>query len=233
MSFCHDELEICGNMDMPGAAIDVDRYVDYSRMEVTEDQQRIMQYLHRHIAPNDSILHVGIGNSDLAAQFFNKTSLIEGLTVSDRELEYARSFDLPNYSVHLLSKHSREFLLLISNKFDYIIDNNLPSFACCRYHFFTMMDNYLWALKPGGKIITDESGLNWACKDPSFVMNYQGLSKLQEFLPIKVSRLTDMVIAVEKQSRPKHNRPVTKSYRLCRKNGRDIIEPRGVEVKQQ
>lgn len=226
MTFCKDELEVCGNLDTPGACIEVSKYVDYSEMHVTEDQQRIAEYLYDIVTRQDSILHVGIGNSDFASQFTAKVNSIDGLTVSKREKQYAQSLKLPNYQVFLLSKHAREVLLKIQTKYDYIIDNNLPSFACCRYHFFTMMDNYLWALKSEGRIITDEFGLGWACTDPSFVMNFQGLVELEKSLPIKVTKLTDMVISIEKNTDiVKHPTP-TKSYRLCHRGGFEVIEPR-------
>src|SRR5438067_152083 len=134
--------EVCGRMDSPGLALDMPLWVDHTKDETTVDQARIEAQLDKLDLSGKTILHIGVGNSKVAQRFASRVNLIDGLTVSHNEKILADSLGIGNYTVYLLNKYSREFILTIRTRFDFIVDNNLASFACCKYHFYLMLDNY-------------------------------------------------------------------------------------------
>jgi hypothetical protein len=189
--------EVCGRMDSPGLALDMPLWVDHTKDETTVDQARIEAQLDKLDLRGKSILHIGVGNSKFAQQFASRVNLIDGLTVSHNEKTLADSLGIANYTVYLLNKYSREFILTISNRFDFIIDNNLASFACCKYHFYLMLDNYVWSLKSGGQILTDQQGMDWVIEDPRWKLTYQDLIALEDKFPLKAGRVTDTVFSIQ------------------------------------
>jgi hypothetical protein len=190
-------LEVCGEMDRPGLALDMPLWVDHTKDETTVDQARIEAELDKLNLGGKNILHVGVGNSKFARRFASRVSLIDGLTVSHNEKTLADSAGISNYMVYLLNKYSREFIQTIKNSYDFIIDNNLASFACCKYHFYLMLDNYIWSLKPGGRILTDQQGMDWVIEDPRWKLTYQDLLALENKFPVKAGRITDTVFSIQ------------------------------------
>src|SRR5262245_10886422 len=138
-----------------------DSSVDWSHCAGSADQARIEAVLDTMVVPRAALLHVGVGNSGLAERFVSRTARSDGLTVSRNEKAVAESLGLDRYTVHILNKHSQEFGEVITGEYDLIIDNNLASYACCRYHFHLMLDSYMRMLKPRGKILTDQAGMDW------------------------------------------------------------------------
>ncbi|MGA7932758.1 MAG: hypothetical protein WCA35_04195 [Kovacikia sp.] len=191
-------IEHCGNLETAGMALDQDALVDYSIVETTPDQIRIETVLKTLDWQGKNLLHVGVGNSQLAKNFASGLNLLNGLTVSVNEKNKADSLGLKNYRVYLISKYSRDLVLLISDKYDFIVDNNLASFACCKFHFYQMMDTYLWALKPGGQILTDQTGMNWFVGDPRWRLTYRDLVRMEKVFPIKVSKMTNSVYSLKR-----------------------------------
>ena len=194
-----DEVcEVCGRLDHPGLATDAPIWVDHTRDETTIDQARIEDALEGMQLEGRRILHVGVGNSGFARRFGTRVALIDGLTVSETEKNMADSLQIPNYTVHLLSKYGREFLHVIDNRYDYVVDNNLASFACCKYHFYRMLDNYLWCMQPGGRILTDQQGMDFTVEDdPRWQLTYDDLVALETLFPLKVAAVTDTVYALQ------------------------------------
>jgi hypothetical protein len=195
----YDECpEVCGRLDEPGLALDMPRWIDHTELDTTVDQARIEAVLERlSLGPDVQILHVGVGNSRFAQRFAPRVGWIDGLTVCDPERRLADSLAIPNYRVYLLSKYSREFLTTIRRSFDYVVDNNLASFACCKYHFYRMLDNYLWCLRPAGRVLTDQRGMDWTVEDdPRWQLTYDDLLALGERFRIEVSALSDTVYAI-------------------------------------
>jgi hypothetical protein len=94
----------------------------------------------------------------------------------------------------------------------------LASFACCKYHFYLMLDNFLSALADGGEILTDQRGLDWACFDPHFTMTYDDLQSLASMFPVAVSKVTDTVYSLRSASRSVPS-PRTHSYRAVDRDG--------------
>src|SRR5260370_22760596 len=128
-------LEVCGHLEHPGLGIDMPIWVDHTQEATTVDQDRIEDALEGMALAGRRILHVGVGNSQFAKRFGPRVRLIDGLTVSEAEKALADSLHLANYSVFLLNKYRREFLQRIEQRFEYVIEHNLASFACCKYHF--------------------------------------------------------------------------------------------------
>ncbi|MBV8161659.1 MAG: hypothetical protein JO265_12115 [Acidimicrobiia bacterium] len=187
-------LEVCGRLDHPGLATDQPLWVDHTRDETTVDQARIEDALEAMALEGANVLHVGVGNSGLAQRFAGRVALIDGLTVSDREKELADSLGIPTYTVHLLSKYGREFLVRIEHRYDYVVDNNLASYACCKYHFHRMLDNYVWCLRPGGRILTDQRGMDFTVEqDPRWQLTYDDLVGLGDRFPVVAATVTDTV----------------------------------------
>jgi hypothetical protein len=190
-------LEVCGRLEHPGLATDMPIWVDHTREETTVDQARIEDALERMDLSGRDILHVGVGNSRFAQRFADRVRLVDGLTVSRPEKELADSLGIANYTAFLLSKYSRDFLIKIENRYDFIVDNNLASFACCKYHFFRMFDNYLWCLRPHGKILTDQRGMDFTVEnDPRWQLTFEDLVALERRFPVAVARVTDTVYEI-------------------------------------
>ena len=189
--------EVCGNMDKPGLALDMPIWVDHTKDETTVDQARIEAELDQMDLGGKNILHVGVGNSGFARRFASRVNLIDGLTVSENEKAVADSLKISNYTVYFLNKYSREFLLTIKHKYDFIVDNNLASFACCKYHFYLMLDNYIWSLKPGGQILTDQQGMDCVIEDPRWKLTHEDLIALESKFPVKAIRITDTVFSIQ------------------------------------
>jgi hypothetical protein len=189
--------EVCGKMESPGLALDMPLWVDHTKDETTVDQARIEAELEKMNLSGKNILHVGVGNSRFAQRFASRVTLIDGLTVSHNEKRLADSLKIGNYTVYFLNKYSREFILTIRNRYDFIVDNNLASFACCKYHFYLMLDNYVWSLKSGGRILTDQQGMDWVIEDPRWRLNYQDLLALEKKFPVKAGRITDTVFSIQ------------------------------------
>ena len=153
----------CGNETMPGTD-ESPRNRDWSERPTTRDQQRIEDFIAPLVQAGSRLLHIGIGNSLLARRFSGQVAAIAGVTISRAEIDHAQTLNLPDYTVHLANKYARGFVK-IGRGFDFIIDNNPSTFACCRSHFFRMMAGYMAILAPGGMIVTDRSGLAHLASD--------------------------------------------------------------------
>jgi hypothetical protein len=194
-----DELDLCDQLDRPGRGIDDLQATDFSDSPTSPDQLEIEQYLEGQtsLRPSARILHVGIGNSSLALRFHHRCAQIDGLTVIEREKARADALGLPNYSVFLLNKHGREFLQWIQPGYEWIVDNNPASYVCCRYHFARMLENYRWALAPGGRILTHRRGLGWVARDPRWHMTMRDLAAAGARFGFRALKLTEMICALE------------------------------------
>ena len=222
-----DSPFFCGQLYQPGLAVDFDLYVNYSNRETTDDQVRIEAVLAKLASPNSRILHIGIGNSQLAETFCNKGHVVDGITVSEKEKQHGNTLNLSNYRVYRANKYHRDFAgCFEKNQFDYIVDNNLASFSCCQYHFYQMLENYLGCLKVKGLILTDQRGMDWALAAPGFILGFDELKSALGALPLKVTRVTDMVYALELLADQDTDKPKTLSVyaKRCGDDGQNYIE---------
>ena len=185
----------CGNREQPWVTL-CSEAVDWTQQATTRDQAHIEAVLDTMAVTGASILHVGVGNSRFAQRFASRACRIDGLTVHQNEKTQADALGLPNYTVYVLNKYSPEFGAVIANTYDFIIDNNLASFACCTYHFAVMCENYLRALTSHGQILTCQLGMDAYLGAFGWVMTYADLVSLERQFPIHVSKMTDVVYAI-------------------------------------
>jgi len=185
----------CGNREQPWVTL-CSEAVDWTQQATTRDQAHIEAVLDTMAVTGASILHVGVGNSRFAQRFTSRARRIDGLTVHQNEKTHADALGIPNYTVYVLNKYSPEFISVITNTYDFIIDNNLASFACCTYHFAVMCENYLRALTSGGQILTCQIGMDAYHGYFGWVMTYADLVSLESKFPMHVSKMTDVVYAI-------------------------------------
>jgi peptidoglycan-N-acetylglucosamine deacetylase len=183
----------CINLENPKKVYDEGSWVQRG---ATKDQIRIKRFLREVVSKKTVLLHVGVGDSSIAKGISDNVKKIDGLTVVEQEKEYAESLQIPNYQVQVLNKYSKQILDL-SNNYDYIIDNNFSSYACCKYHFSKMFENYLALLSQDGVIITDIDGL--AHFTSGYGMSYKDLQKLEKKCPIRVAMATEHLIVIAKK----------------------------------
>ena len=187
--------EFCGNLEQPWVTR-ISEAVDWTQQETTPDQARIEAVLNTMAVTGASILHVGVGNSKFAQRFASRARRIDGLTVHQNEKTHADALGLPNYTVYVLNKYSPEFVSAITKTYDFIIDNNLASFACCQYHFSVMFENYLRVLTSDGQILTCQIGMDAYHGAFGWVMTYADLVSLERKFPVHVSKMTDVDYAI-------------------------------------
>ncbi len=131
--------------------------------ETTEDLQNMTTHL-ESVKGRPSILQIGIGNSSLFSAIREKTTRFVGITIVEDEVAHARR-SFPNefgntYQVRLMNKYSDEVAEL-EGGFDFIIDNDLSSYACCKHHFGTMLDIYRNILADDGCVLVGVTGLGY------------------------------------------------------------------------
>ena len=142
---------------------DNSNYVYWENNNVTSDEIEVLEYLNTlDLNKTFKILHIGIGNSYLANNL-KINSHIDGISISNNEILYAKKLNIENYNCFFLNKLSHDsFDSLNVDYFDFIVDVNLKSFSCCDMAFNKMFSNYSKLLKKGGKILTAKNGLNWS-----------------------------------------------------------------------
>jgi hypothetical protein len=189
--------EDCGS-EQPGVASN-EEAIDWTRQETTPDQARIEAVLDTMALAGAQILHVGVGNSKLAQRFASRVHGIDGITVHENEKTGADVLAIANYSVYVINKYGREVMSVLPHTYDFIIDNNLASFACCKKHFSVMLENYTTVLRSRGRILTCQIGMDAYHDKLGCTMTYADLVSLERQFPIVVSKLTDVVYALTKE----------------------------------
>jgi hypothetical protein len=186
--------DYCGS-EQPGVSSN-DEAIDWTQQETTPDQVRIEAVLETMSLTGAQLLHVGVGNSQLARRFASRVRCIDGLTAHQNEKTHAEALTIANYAVYVLNKYSREVASMLPHAYDFIIDNNLASFACCKEHFFIMLENYMTMLRSQGRILTCQIGMDAYHEEFGCTMTYADLVSLERRFPLLVSKLTDVVYAL-------------------------------------
>ena len=189
--------EDCGS-EQPGVASN-DEAIDWTRQETTPDQARIEAALDTLALTEAQILHVGVGNSSLARRFAGRVRTIDGITVHQNEKTSADLLAIANYTVHVVNKYGRKVVSVLPHNYDFIIDNNLASFACCRKHFSIMLENYMTVLRAHGRILTCQIGMDAYHDELGCMMTFADLVSLERQFPLRVSKLNDVVYALTKE----------------------------------
>ena len=142
---------------------DKNNYSYWENSKVTSDEKEITDFLNKSkLSENKNLLHIGIGNSHIALNLKNYKS-IDGITISNNELNKAKDLEIPNYNIYFKNKYSNGDLLINRVGFyDLIIDNNLKSFACCDNAFEDLINKYKNYLKNNGSIISSLRGMRWS-----------------------------------------------------------------------
>jgi hypothetical protein len=165
----------CQNICIPNI-----KYSDGSWVErkTTSDLAHIQDFLQGVESPL-KLLQIGIGNSSLFESMKQRKFHLTGITIVEEEVSYAQkkfpdSFGI-QYEVRLMNKYSEEISTL-GGEYDYIIDNDLSSYACCRYHFNVMLSGYKKLLTPKGRILIGINGLGYF--DSGFGLNQGMIQKI-------------------------------------------------------
>ena len=166
---------------------------------ITSEQREINDWLVPQLNKQNKILFVGTGNSSLALEACNSLNCIDGVTIIRSEFVLGVNCNLPNYNMFFLDKHSDDILSL-TNKYSYIVDNNLASYAKDRESFLRMLNNYISLLENNGKIISSVTGLSYVYQgSKSGVNSLETLHKtLQDSIkiPLKVTMETDTIFSI-------------------------------------
>lgn len=140
-------------------------YSDGSWIErkTTSDLRLIQDYLSS--IKNTSILQVGTGNMSLYKSLYDASNVFYGITIVGTEADFGRK-TLSDYSdirskVVILNKYSADFSFLGINKVSVIVDNDIASYACCKYHFDKMLRVYSELITENGIILVGLKGLGY------------------------------------------------------------------------
>lgn len=164
--------------------------------KISRDQVRIAEYLDTKSLLDKSVLHVGVGSSAIAKAFSSKVKYIDGVTIVNEEFVYAKSLNLPNYQLFQYNKYGSRILEL-PRRYDYIIDNNLSSYACCITHFAQLLTQYLQLLKPNGQLITDTQGLRHYTT--GFGLTTTEFKQWESTLSLHITQLNEYTLIVKRR----------------------------------
>ena len=209
--------ENCG-LDITPGVDEVPEWQVWVDKETTPDQLTIERYLDRVVSPTSSILHIGVGNSGLALRFASRVRRIVGTTIHSEEADCGHRLNLPNYQVAVVNKYSEE-MDKIAGPFDFIVDNNPSSFACCLLHFSQMMAYYGANLGDGGQILTARIGLGWAVTGNSvrWGMSSYDWCVVGDGLDLRVLECDPSVYALERYPKgQKHARSLERRWHRWR-----------------
>lgn len=192
-------LDDCGRDDAAGVD-EVGQWRDWSTKMTTPDQLRIEDALEGLVAATTTLLHVGIGNSSLAQRFAARVRAIDGITIQVPEVQHASALRIHNYRALLFNKYAGDLVSTLGRRYDFIIDNNPATFACCQRHQFRMLCGYRALLAPGGRLLTDRLGLGWTAtdNDPRWSLDYADWVLLAQRLGLVPFRLTESVFVIER-----------------------------------
>jgi len=134
-------------------------------------------------------------------RFAPRVEFIRGITIHDEERMFANNLAIVNYIVTTNSKYSAN-IASFTEKFDFIVDNNPSTFACCLFHFCTMLISYKKLLRDGGEILTAEPGLSCegSTGDPNWSLRWSDWAYLGEVLAMPTRRLTEDVYSMHRRS---------------------------------
>jgi hypothetical protein len=162
--------------------------------KVTKDQQAIEAYLSTRTNTNIRLLHVGIGSSSIAKKF-SDMCIIDGLTVVQGEKEYADNLKLSNYKTYIIDKNDIDSLKKLPGNYDYIIDNDIAAYSCCKKHFEIMLETYDSLLSKSGEILIGEISLGYF--DSGFPPTLQYLNKIAGKNGLRIERSFGILILIK------------------------------------
>lgn len=191
-------LPISCGATSPGLVV-VDEWHVWSSQPSTEDQLRIERYLDGFAMRGKRILHIGAGNSLLAKRFCARGAHVLGTTITADELAHGHELAIPGYEMRLHNKYSgaQDFAW---GRFDFIVDNNPTTFACCLHHYMAMLRFYADVLAPQGQWLVDRVGLAWLVSQkvmPSrWSFSADDLARSVALVGLQVTSVTPDILAV-------------------------------------
>jgi hypothetical protein len=150
--------------------------------DTSPDQLRIEAAILPLVRPTDVVLHVGVGSGRLGRRL--PAARVDGITVA------------PGEPGARMDKHHA----LPEGPYDWVVDNNPSSFACCRRHFLGYLDAVAARLAPGGRFVTDVVGLAYA-EPYAFGLSPRRFARLGRARGMEVVWLTDSVLAWRRPTR--------------------------------
>jgi SAM-dependent methyltransferase len=193
----------CGNSTEPGV-IDTPDYRDWSREGTSPDQGRIEEWMDRFDLRRKTVLHIGIGSSQLAIRRNSRVGRIVGTSIAPQEIAVATALNLPNYTAILHNKYSGVDLPGKAT-FDFVVDNNPTSMCCCLDHFAQLLEFYADHLSPDGQVVTDSEGLGWVNEDsfhPRWSFDFADLAAAAEPFGLKAYRRTRTIYVLSRSDPP-------------------------------
>lgn len=165
--------------------------------KTTSDLKLIQKYITSK--KYKTILQVGTGNMSLYKSANKSFEIFYGITILQEELNYGKDVLIKNHDTRskilFWNKYSGDFRFLKGNRVDLIIDNDLSSYACCKYHFKKMVSAYSEILQNNGLILVGLKGLGYF--DNGFGLTTKTLSRFIEPYGLKVKK-TDFCYEIKK-----------------------------------
>jgi hypothetical protein len=187
----------CGN-DAAAGVDEVPEWQVWTGRPTTPDQSRIEAALEELAEPGSRVLHIGVGNSSLGRRFAPRVARILGTTIHEPERAAAAALGLPNYTAVRANKYAADMDRL-EGPFDFIVDNNPASFACCLHHFARMWVAYVELLAvPGGRLLTAQPGMRWVVtgNDPQWALGPADWEYLAGVLEMPMEHVGEEVYAL-------------------------------------
>jgi len=191
-------LQNCGKEHDPGIDSTPEWQV-WTNRPTTPDQLAIEEQLEHLITASSCVLHVGVGNSSLGRRFAPRVAAVVGTTLHDEERILSENEGIENYAVVRANKYSED-MDRIAGQFNFVLDNNPATFACCVFHFCRMMIAYLDLLRSEGVFLTAQPGWGWVVRgnDPNWSFGWNEWALLGEILRMPVSRVTNSVYSMQR-----------------------------------
>ena len=134
---------------------------DSDQRSATIDELLLEANLKKSSLANCNLLHVGIGNSRLAARLASFCRHITGVTTEETEQARAAGLGFENYRPVVCNKYSEGFRTLLPlDAYDIIVDTSLMSEQCCQRHWKALLQNYVELLAHTGSLITARESVN-------------------------------------------------------------------------
>tara|TARA_R100000734_G_scaffold2671_1_gene2655 strand:- start:8577 stop:9848 length:1272 start_codon:yes stop_codon:yes gene_type:complete len=159
----------------------------------TQDQDDINSWLESRVKNSTKVLHIGTGNSSVATMFSKKIKLIDSVTVVKPEKRNADDLKLQNYQIFILDKYS-DSLGNLPNRYNYILDNNITSYAESLEDVVKVFENYFYLLEKDGSIISHIKGLSYQYSGSNSRVNcLKSLKKLIKNLGAQLTLEGDII----------------------------------------
>ena len=145
------------------------------------------------ILPWGSIKNTRIDRQSVGIKNRKKIKLIDSVTVVKPEKRNADDLKLQNYQIFILDKYS-DSLGNLPNRYNYILDNNITSYAESLEDVVKVFENYFYLLEKDGSIISHIKGLSYQYSGSNSRVNcLKSLKKLIKNLGAQLTLEGDII----------------------------------------